>query len=290
MIGQVDADHLPDPAGPQPPRVDDVLGDDRPLLGLQPPLPRGELRHRQHAVVLHDVGPSLPGRHRVGVGGAVRVQVPLVGVEQRTGQPRRVDDRAQLGRLARGQQVCVGAHRPVPGQLGPQPLPPSSRAGQLQPARQVEPRPLAALGLDLRVHLDRVLLQPGDGGVGVDRMEPTRRVPARAGRELGPLDQGDVGQPAKRQVVQHAAADDAAADDDDLVPVPHAPAMPTWAVISRRRENWARRTSTPVQGPLTTSGSASWSCPASTASTSVAMSTPTNGAALNWWPLVPMAT
>ena len=75
---------------------------------------------------------------------------------------------------------------------------------------------LAGDPLDLLVQLDRVLLEPGDVRVAVERVHPAGRVPRRAGRQLAPLEEHDVGPARLRQVVQHAGADDAATDDDDL--------------------------------------------------------------------------
>ena len=72
------------------------------------------------------------------------------------------------------------------------------------------------LGLDLLVQLDRVLLQPRDVRVAVQRVHATGRVPRRAGGQLLAFEQHDVGPAGLGEVVEHAGADDTAADDDDL--------------------------------------------------------------------------
>ena len=106
-------------------------------------------------------------------------------VEQRAGEPGGVDDRHHLGRLVGGEEVrLVVAHVAVPGELGLQPLCALWRAGQLDPAGEVQPGALAALLLDGAVHADRVGLQAGDDGVGVDGVEAAGGVPAGAGGEL----------------------------------------------------------------------------------------------------------
>ena len=56
----------------------------------------------------------------------------------------------------------------------------------------------------------------GDVRVAVERVHAAGRVPGRAGRQLAPLEEHDVGPAGLRQVVQHAGADHAATDDDDL--------------------------------------------------------------------------
>ena len=98
----------------------------------------------------------------------------------------------------------------------PQPVHPDLGVGQHQAARQVDRAVLAGDPLDLLVQLDRVLLEPGDVRVAVERVHPAGRVPRGAGRQLAPLEEHDVGPAGLRQVVQDAGADDAATDDDDL--------------------------------------------------------------------------
>ena len=219
---QLDADHVADLARPESAGVHDVLGADGALLGLQQPLAVGLLGDRQHPVVLDHLSATLAGSAGVRVGGAVRVEVALVRVEERAGEPGRVDDRHHLGCLVGGEQVrLVVAHVAVPGELGLQPLRALRRAGELDPTGEVQPGALAALLLDGAVHADRVGLQAGDDRVGVDRVEAAGSVPARTCGELAAFDQRDIGESAQREVVQDAAADDAAADHDDAVLVLH---------------------------------------------------------------------
>jgi len=51
---------------------------------------------------------------------------------------------------------------------------------------------------------------------GAELSDETSRMPCRARRQLLPLEQNDIGEAAKRQVIGEAAADDAAANDHDL--------------------------------------------------------------------------
>ena len=218
----VDADHPADPPRPQARRVDDVLRCDGAELRLHAPFPARKASKGQHPVVLDHLGPSLLRRAGVGVGRPVRIEIPLVRVEERALQARRIDDRDHRGRFGGRDQVGVRPHRAQPGQLGLQPPPPLRRARQLQAAGHLQTDALPALRLDLRVEADRVLLERRDIGVAVDGMETTRRVPRRPRREFLALDQRDVRQAAQRQVIRDAATDDAATDDDDPVVALHA--------------------------------------------------------------------
>ena len=96
-------------------------------------------------------------------------------------------------------------------------VPMSPISAATAPARQLHADVDAGLGRDLRVHVDRVALQRGDVRVVVDRMEPTCGVPARAGGQLGALDEADIGPALERQVVEQARAGDPTADDHDPV-------------------------------------------------------------------------
>ena len=92
----------------------------------------------------------------------------------------------------------------------------TSVSASISPPRQVDRAVLAGDPLDLLVQLDRVLLEPGDVRVAVERVHAAGRMPRRAGRQLATLEEHDVGPAGLRQVVQDAGPDDAATDDDDL--------------------------------------------------------------------------
>ena len=98
----------------------------------------------------------------------------------------------------------------------PQEVHPGLVAREHQAAGQVDRAVLAGLLLDLLVELDRVLLEPGDVRVAVERVHPAGRVPGRAGRQLAPLEEHDVGPAGLREVVEHAGADHAPTDHDHL--------------------------------------------------------------------------
>ena len=89
-------------------------------------------------------------------------------------------------------------------------------SASISPPGQVDAAVLARLGLDLLVQVDRVLLQPGDVGVAVERVHAARGVPRRAGGELLALEQHDVGPARLGEVVEHDAPDHPATDHDDL--------------------------------------------------------------------------
>ena len=80
---QLDADHPPDLAGPQPAGVDDVLGVDLALVGDDVPRAVGALAQIVDPGVPVDLCALLAGTEDVGVGDVRRVDVALDGIEQR---------------------------------------------------------------------------------------------------------------------------------------------------------------------------------------------------------------
>ena len=182
----------------------------------------GSLREPDHRGVLVDLGAGQLGALHVGAGDAARVDVPLDRVVQRADEVLRIHQREDSRRLVRRDQLQVHPEIAAAGLGHPQPVHPDLGVGEHQAARQVDRAVLAGDPLDLLVQLDRVLLEPGDVRVAVERVHPARGVPGRAGRQLAPLQQDDVGPARLREVVQDAGADDAPTDDDDLGIALHA--------------------------------------------------------------------
>jgi hypothetical protein len=222
----VQSDHPADPPSPQPGRVDDVLGGDRSALRHDVPLATSAAFQGRDAVAQDDLHAPGPGRGRVGVDGAARIEIALVRIEERPVQPGWLDDRDHRGGLRRAQQhgalVALDAHQ---GELGLEPPGALRGARELEAARPFQPDVLTGLGLDRRVQLDRVPLEGRDPGVGIDRVEAARRVPGGTGGEAVALDQDDVRDPAHGEVVGHADTDDPAADDHDPVVALHRPIL-----------------------------------------------------------------
>ncbi|CAB4956872.1 unannotated protein [freshwater metagenome] len=214
----VDPDHVTHLAGPEPCGIHDMLGDHRALLGIEPPQAIGRARDGQHPVVKDDVGPAQPRCARVGVRRAMRIEIALVRIEEASHQSGGFDDRDEIDDLVHVEHSrALRAHHRVPVELGPEPLHALWSAREFNAAGHPQTHTDAALGLDLRVEPDRVLLQGRDVSVAVDRVKATCRMPTRPGGELGALDDRDICPAPQGQVIEQAAPDDAAADNDDLV-------------------------------------------------------------------------
>jgi hypothetical protein len=211
---QVDPGHQPDLLGPESGGVDNMLGDDRALLGHHVPAALGPRVQLDHPVAQDDVGAAFLGGPGIGVGGAVGIEVSLIRVVEAADHVRQVGDRVEVADLVRCQQSgLLHAHGLEDRPGGFQPLPALRLRGDADPAGHVHADGLAALRLDLLVELDRVGLQGGDVRIRVQRVEAGGRVPGGAGGQLGALDQRDVGPAELGEVVEHAGTDHAAADD-----------------------------------------------------------------------------
>ena len=119
---------------------------------------------------------------------------------------------------------------------------------------------------DLLVDLEGVVLELRDVGVGVERVHAARRVPGRAGSELGAFEQGHVFPAVLGEVVKDAATDHASADDGHPDMRFHGLALrlqaraekgrsePAASILHRRRDVQPRRTLThpwrTSQGPV----------------------------------------
>ena len=194
-----------------------MLGVDR-VAALEPDVPRAvrSLRQALHLGVLVDLGARQLGGLDVGARHARRVDVALDRVVQRPDEVLRVEQREEVLRLLRADQLELHPEVAAASLGHPQEVHADLRIGQHQPAGQVDRAVLAGDPLDLLVQLDGVLLELGDVRVAVEGVHAAGRVPGRARRQLAPLEEHDVGPARLRQVVQHAGADHPATDDDDL--------------------------------------------------------------------------
>ena len=71
--------------------------------------------------------------------------------------------------------------------------------------------------LDLGEEVDRVGLERGHVGIGVEGMHAARRMPGGACGQDVPLDQRHVLPAEFGKVIEHGGADDAATDDDGAI-------------------------------------------------------------------------
>ena len=210
-------DHPTDLSSPQSAGVDDMLGmDDVAALDADVPGAVEPLVQRDDGCVLvHLRARELSALH-VGARDPGRVDVTLDRVVQGPDEVLRIEQREDVGRFARRDEVEVHPEVAAAGLGHSQEVHADLGVGEHEAARQVDRAVLPRDALDLLVQLDRVLLEARDVRVAVERVHPAGRVPGRAGRQLAPLEQDDVGPAGLGEVVQHAGADHAAADDDDL--------------------------------------------------------------------------
>ena len=223
----VDADAAPELARPQARRDHDGLaldvagvGDDRgdpAVVGAQP----GD----RHALDDGDAarGGALGQRGR----DADRVGATFVGDVRRREDVVDRGDRRQLGHLGRGDLDVVDAEAALEGALAAQRLEPLRRGREVQVADRAEPGGVAGLGLEAGVEVAGVARHPQRGLVDhAGAGDQSGRVPRGPGGELVALDEDDVGDPERAEVVGDAAADHAPTDDDDAGPcrkVSHEP-------------------------------------------------------------------
>jgi len=160
--------------------------------------------------------------------------VPLDRVVQRTDEVLRIQEREQVLCFARGDQLELHPQVAAARNGHPQEVHPDLRVRQHQATRQVDRAVLARGLLDLLVQLDRVLLEPRDVRVAVERVHAASGVPRRTRGQLAALEEHDVGPAGLRQVVEHGRADNAPTDDDDLGRCLHA--TPSGPVASVRRQ------------------------------------------------------
>ena len=162
-----------------------------------------------------DLGAREARRPGIGVGHPGRIDVALVRIEQGARELPGLDQRMAPPRLLDRDELAVQAEHLAPGVRGPEKVEALGRAGEHDPAGQVDAAGLPRDVLELAVQADGVVLELGDVGVAVERVHAARRMPAGAGGQLVALEQHDVPPAELGQVVEHAAPDHAATDHRD---------------------------------------------------------------------------
>ena len=226
--GMHDARHQTDLARPQPGRVHHVLGVQGALLRHHVPGAVGALGEVRHAGLAVDPGAALAGRPGVGVGHARGVDVAFVGVVEHADVVLRIHDRQHPRRLLQIDELRVQPEVAAVATGGLQVVEPVLGVGEHEAAGEVDAAGLPRDLLDLVVDLQRVVLELGDVGVGVERVHAARRVPGRAGGQLGALQQDDVLPAVLDEVVEDAATHDTATDDGDSDMRFHASGLPVF--------------------------------------------------------------
>jgi hypothetical protein len=233
---QLDADHVPDLACPQPRAVDDVPGMDRSLVGHDIPAAILALREREHARKALGGGPELARRLHVGVRGTGGIAVAAVRPPQCADEIIGIDERIELPRLIERDHPRL--HPEVAGARADelQAVELARSGGQHQAAVRVQPAGLARDGLDLAIQVDRVLLQPRDVGLAVEGVHAAGRVPGRARGELALLEEQHVGPADLREVVEQARPHDAPTDHHGLRRTLHEVSPDRTATVASSRD------------------------------------------------------
>jgi hypothetical protein len=216
--GHVDAEHAAGLARVVAGGDHHVLAGDVALGRGQPPLAARRARGAGDGGLLVDlraaVARALPERHRQ-IG---RRDVTVVRVVQGADDVRRVaavaevDERPQLLDLARRDHLEGHADRIGRAAVLLVLVHPCPAGGEAQVAGHVEADVLTGLRGQALVQVDRVLVQLPDRIAHVKERQQAGGVPGGARRELGALEQHDVGPALLRQVIERGHADDPAAD------------------------------------------------------------------------------
>ena len=138
--------------------------------------------------------------------------MPVVRVEHRTDEFRRVDQRIDLFHFVDGNEIEIEAEVPRAAALQSEIVHAFLVGGEVKATDAMDAAGLAGFALQLVVEPHGIGLQRRHVGVAVDRMHATRGMPGRAGGQFGPLDQRDVVPAQLGQVVEDADAHHAAAD------------------------------------------------------------------------------
>ena len=223
---QFEADHAPDLARPEPARIDNVRGPDFPLVRPHQPIAAGKRLKRLDLGEAVYLGPLFARCSGIGVGRAGRVHMAVIGIPERPHKMPGVEQRHVPVRLLGGDDFRIEPEIASARMRQLEPLHALRRAGQQVAARHMQPRRLARCGLDLRVEIDGVFLQPGDMRVAIDGVHAAGGMPARPAGEFVALDQHDILPAALRQVIQHRSTDHPAADNDDFGMSLHATSLP----------------------------------------------------------------
>ena len=145
------ADHVADFARPQAARIDDMLGMDLAAVGDHAP---GAVRVLDELLDLGealDVGTQLASGLGIGLRRARRVKVAVDDGLERTDEAGRVEQRHQLVRALRGDDLGVDAEVAALGDQALQPVEARLGGRQHDAARQMQPGGLARQLLDLLI-------------------------------------------------------------------------------------------------------------------------------------------
>jgi hypothetical protein len=223
-----DAGQLPDLGREHPAGVDDHLGLDAPLVGLDRLDPAPLDLDAGYPRVGLDLGAAAPGALGERIGELARVDVAVGGEVGGAAHPFSGHRREEALSLLRGDQL----ERQAEG-LGPAGL-----AGELLHALLGGGKPegtdLVPSGLEpdlvaeRPVELDGAHHHLGEAQGAAELADEAGGMERRAARQIGALDEHDVVPAELRQPIEDGAAADAAADDDDLGPVFHNSARSKW--------------------------------------------------------------
>ncbi len=212
---QLEPHHAADLARPEAAAVDHVLSDDLTLVGDDAPAAVLALHEVLYLGVQIDVGTVLLGRFRIGMGRAVGIEMTFHRIEHRTDELVGIEQRHQVMRFIRRQQMRVEPHVAALGEDRLHPVEAVLGRGEHHARGHVQADVLAGIILDLLVELHRIFLQLGNVGIAVDRVHAAGGMPGRAGGQFRAFDEHNIGPAEFGEVIQDGTADDAAPDDDD---------------------------------------------------------------------------
>jgi hypothetical protein len=210
--GQLDAHHSADLARPETTSVDNVLGVNVALVGVDGPGAVGSVRQRFDHRVTVNLSSAVAGTDGIGVGDTRRVDVAFIWVVETAEEVLWIEQRMQLGGLFHRDHLEAHAEVAATSLSHLQPVEALRRVGEHDAAWEMDAAVLTGLGLDVFVQVDRVLLQLRHVRVAVERVHATGGVPGAAMGQLTAFQQDDVGPTRFGQVVQHACADYSATD------------------------------------------------------------------------------
>ncbi len=209
---QLDARHPPHLARPQPAGIDDIIGLDGAVLGDDQPAAIRGLLQLDHGIAQIDLGAPRLGGLGIGVGDAGGIDMPVIGIVERTDETRRVDQGIEFLHLLHRHEIEIELQVARPAALHPEIIHAGLAGREIEEADAVDAADLARFLFQLVIEPHRISLQRGHVGVAIDGVHAAGGMPGRAGGQLRALDQGNVGPTELRQVIEHTDAHHAAAD------------------------------------------------------------------------------
>ena len=149
-------------------------------------------------------------RQRLGEVG--RLDVAVIGMLDGADEAIGLAERPDLLDLGRRQDVDLDADRLRDAGIVHVLVEAVLRAGEADVADLAEADMLPGLGLQLLVEADGIVVDLADRVAEVEERQQPRRMPGRAGGQLLPLEEHDVGPALLREVVEGRHADHAPAD------------------------------------------------------------------------------